>query len=134
MVETRRLQPHDPVPDSGRYMLVMKRFAEDAPQTTIVEIITADGDQPPKIAVPLGPDSKPLGFEEAVRAAQAQAERAGFGLVYAVDRTAGPREREIIEHHGDHAFSGEPLEDKDLEEGEIGADMREWPLDAGYLR
>ena len=76
MVETRRLQPHDPVPDSGRYMLVMKRFAEDAPQTTIVEIITADGDQPPKIAVPLGPDSKPLGFEEAVRAAQAQAERA----------------------------------------------------------
>jgi hypothetical protein len=47
-----------------------------------------------------------------------------------VDRTAGPREREVLRHHGDHAVDIEKLADE--EPGETGTDIRDRPMDAGY--
>lgn len=131
MADIRRLAPHDPVPESGRYLIVMRRFAEDAPRMTVIELIASDGEHPPVLTVPAGSDGAPLGFEAALRAAQAQADRDGFAEVIAVDRTAGPREREVLTHGGDHAVHSETLADTDLEEGEPGPDMRDRPPEAG---
>lgn len=132
MADIRRLAPHDPVPESGRYLIVMRRFAEDAPRMTITELIASDGEHAPVLIVPTGSDGLPLDFEAALRAAQVQADRDGVREVIAVDRTAGPREREVLAHGGDHAVHGETLADTDLEEGEPGPDMRDRPQDAGY--
>ena len=125
MVALRVLAPHDPVPESGHYMIVMRRFAEDAPRTTLTEIITSDGQNPPVLSVPTGADGAPLDFAAAVRAARKDAEAQGLAVLYAVDRTAGSREREVLAHGGDHAVHSERLADSDLEEGERGPDMRD---------
>jgi hypothetical protein len=132
MVEVLRLQPHDPVPENGRYLVVMRRFAEEAPRVTVIELIESDGVNPPVLTVPVGGDGTPLGFEDAVRLAAARAEHDGLDRIYAVDRTAGPREREVLAHGGNHAVHLEQLADTDLEEGEPGSDMRDRPPDAGY--
>jgi hypothetical protein len=125
VTEVHRLQPHDPVPESGRYLLVLRRFAEDAPRVTLTELVISDGRDPPQLTVPMGSDGAPLDFEGAVSAAQARAEREGFDRVYVVDRTAGGREQEILAHHGDHTVGMEKLDDMDLEEGERGSDLRD---------
>lgn len=123
MSKLHRLQPHDAVPEAGRYILVLRRFAEDAPRVTLVELIVSDGLQPAQLTVPVGEDGKALDFEAAIAAAQAQAEREGFADVYAVDRASGAREKEILAHHGDHTVGMERLVDSDLEEGETGSTM-----------
>ncbi len=46
-----------------------------------------------------------------------------------IDRTAGPRERDIQQHGGDHSIHMERLDDDDLEEGEAGPDMRDLAAD-----
>jgi hypothetical protein len=125
MTELHRLQPHDPVPESGRYILVLRRFAEDAPQVTLVELVISDGRDPPQLTVPVKADGTPMNFEDAVTAARAMAEREDFAAVYAADRTAGTREQEVLAHHGDHAVGMEKLDDMDLEEGERGSDLRD---------
>src|SRR5215208_3300406 len=102
MTELHRLQPHDPVPESGRYLLVLRRFAEDAPQVTLVELVISDGRDPPQLTVPVKDDGTPMDFEDTVTAARAMAEREDFAAVYAADRTAGTREQEVLAHHGDH--------------------------------
>lgn len=127
MVALRVLAPHDPVPESGHYMIVMRRFAEEAPRTTLTEIITSDGQNAPVLTVPVGADGAPLDFAAAVRAARREAEAQGLVVLYAVDRTAGPREQEVLAHGGDHAVHSERLADSDLEEGEPGPDMRGRP-------
>ncbi|MGE0222362.1 MAG: hypothetical protein AB7F35_10310 [Acetobacteraceae bacterium] len=109
----RRLQPHDPVPETGRYLMVMRRFAEDEPSLVLTELITADGRDPPQLSVPTDRGGQPLDFEQSVAAAQAQAEREGFENVYVVDRTAGPRERDVLSHHGDHSVHMDRLVDED---------------------
>ncbi len=125
MTELRVLAPHDPVPESGHYMIVMRRFAEDAPRAVITEVITSDGRSAPVLTVPTDADGAPLDFAAAVRVARREAERQGLAVLYAVDRTAGSREREVLEHGGDHAVHSERLADSDLEEGEPGPDMRD---------
>ena len=132
MAEVRRLAPHDPVPEGGRYMLVLRRFGEDAPDVALTEIIMADGADPPVLRPALDTKGAPVAFETAVKRAAAEADRQGYGLVYAVDRTAGPQERAVLEHHGDRTTGMEKFSDTDPEDGEPGADMRERPLDAGY--
>ena len=52
------------------------------------------------------------------------AESEGLDVVYAVDRTAGARERTVLAHGGDHTVNMEELQDMDLEGGERGPDMR----------
>ena len=132
MAEVRRLAPHDPVPEGGRYMLVMRRFGEDAPDVALTEVIMAEGAEPPVLRPAVDAKGAPLDFEATVKRAAAEADRQGYGVVYAVDRTAGPQEHEVLEHHGDRTTGMERFADSDPEDGELGADMRERPLDAGY--
>lgn len=132
MTELRVLQPHDPVPEGGRYMLVLRRFGEDSPRTAITEIITADGRDPPEVSVALLPNAEPMDFRRAVQQAKAEAERRDFGVLYAVDRTAGPQEQAVKRHAGDRTTGLEQKVDSDREDGELGTDIRDRPRDAGY--
>jgi hypothetical protein len=132
MAEVRRLAPHDPVPEGGRYMLVLRRFGEDAPDVALTEIVMADGSEPPVLRAALDAKGVPLDFETTVRRAAAEADRQGYALVYAVDRTAGPQERAVLAHRGDRATGMAHFADSDPEDGAFGADMRERPPDAGY--
>jgi hypothetical protein len=131
MTELRRLSPHDPLPDEAPFRLVLQRFGEDAPRVAVVELITATADEPPRLMVPARADGTPMGFEEAVTAALAQAKREGFPVLHALDRTAGPREQEVLTHDGDRTVNMQTLQDTDPEDGESGTDIRDRPADAG---
>jgi hypothetical protein len=73
-------------------------------------------------------------WEDAVQTARAEAARSGFKRLYAVDRTAGRREQEVLAHNGDHSvFAGE-LSDTDEEEGVTGSSILDRPPGAGFLR
>jgi phage baseplate assembly protein gpV len=130
MPKVHLLQPHDAVPESGRFVLVLRRLGEDAPDVVITEIILSENTEPPEMSVALRPDGTSMDFDEAVAAATAEAERRGIPAVYAVDRTSGPREREVLAHGGDHTVAMDKLDDTAA--GETGSDMRDRPLDAGY--
>lgn len=130
MPDLIRLQPHDPVPDSGRYILVLRRFGEDAPELTLTEIITADGVHPPMMAAAVRADGSGVPLEEAVHTALRQAEQSGCATVYVVDRTAGAREQEVLRHHGDHSVGMDRLVDEDGDDA--GTSLRDRPRDAGY--
>ncbi|MBV8093359.1 MAG: hypothetical protein JOY71_15390 [Acetobacteraceae bacterium] len=126
MAEVRRLYPHDPLPDDRvPHMLVLRRFAEDGPAMTRTEISTIRGPGRVETSLGLYPDGREMDFESAVALAKNLAESAGISAVFAVDRTEGPREREILEHHGDHTVNIENLDDVDVEDGELGPDMRD---------
>jgi hypothetical protein len=130
MTEVHRLEPHDELPENGRFALVMRRFGEDAPDIAITEIIVADADPPPEVTVALRPDGNSMHFDEAVAAAVALAEERGLSVVYAVDRTGGPREAEVLSHGGDRTVGMEKLDD--AAEGERGTNMQDRPPNAGY--
>ena len=126
MTEVRYLDPHDALPDDlGRHVLVLHRFDEDEPRRTVVELTLVTAPGRIEATRPMRPDGKPMSFEEAVEAAKRVAESEGMAMVHAVDRTAGPREREILASGGDHSVNMEKLDDMDLEEGERGSDMRD---------
>lgn len=123
MAEIRRLNPHDPLPEGKRQLSVMQRFDEDDPRRTVVEIILAHGRGPDEVTRPARDDGGPMSFEQALVAAQAVARDEGITVIHAIDRTAGPRERDIAQHGGDHSVNMDELQDMDLEEGERGPDM-----------
>ena len=126
MTEIRRLDPHDPLPDDlGRHVLVLQRFDEDEPRRTHVEITLTTAPGKVETTRPAGPDGTPMSFDQAISAAKQVAESEGLHLVYAVDRTAGPREREILASGGDHSVNMDKLDDTDMEEGKRGPDMRD---------
>jgi hypothetical protein len=81
-----RLEPHDELPENGRFVLVMR--------------------------------------------AVALAEERALSFVYAVDRTGGPREAEVLSHGGDRTVGMEKLDD--AAEGERGTNMQDRPPNAGY--
>ena len=124
MTEIRRLNAHDPLP-GGHAVVVMQRMDEDVPDGVTVEMIVHHASGAEETSRPVHPDGRPMSFEEAVAAALPMAERQGLTVVYAVDRTAGPRERDVLRHHGDHSVNMDRLSDSDLEEGERGPDMRD---------
>jgi hypothetical protein len=132
MTEVIRLAPHDPVPDYGNHVLVLRRMGEDDPNAVITEIVLygPDGGSLPAI----GADGHVMTLDQAVHKAKAEAARRGAGRVYVVDRTAGRLEREVLRDHGDHSFPGDKLDDTDAEDGVTGSDIRDRPHDAGYLR
>jgi len=47
----------------------------------------------------------------------------GYSVLYAVDRTAGRREQQVLRHHGDHSFGPDILSDTDEEDGVRGSTM-----------
>ena len=132
MPETIRLAPHDPVPDYGNHVLVLRRLGEDDPNALVTEIVFygAGGGTVPAVTR----DGHAMELEEAVRAAEAEAAKRGLATVYVVDRTAGKLEREALHDHGARDFAGDTLEDTDPEDGETGSDIRDRPHDAGFVR
>jgi hypothetical protein len=124
MAEIRTLEPHDPLPD-GHSIVVMRRFDEDAPRETMIELIVTNPDRSEETARAMHEDGSPMSFEEAIGLAQERATAEGLHAIWRVDRTQGRREQEVLQHGGDHSFAGEALDDDDLEEGERGPDMRD---------
>lgn len=132
MVETIRLAPHDPVPDYGDHVLVLRRMGEDDPNAVVTEIVFY-GAHPASVPA-VGADGHAMDLDSAVQAAEAEAARRHLSRVYVVDRTAGKLEREALQDHGAREFRGDVLEDTDPEEGERGTDLRDRPHDAGFVR
>ncbi len=124
MTAIRTLEPHAPLPE-GRHVSVLRRFAEDNPDQVITEIVLGLRPGYTETANPARPDGTPMNLREAVEAAKRVAETEGITTVFVLDRTAGPREHEILEHGGDHSVDMAKLDDMDLEEGERGPDMRD---------
>ena len=127
MTEIRTLQPHDPLPD-GPAIVLMRRFEEEDPIRSMIELIVIQKNQSEHTSRLLTEGGEPLAWDEAAAQAEALARDAGIHHVYHIDRTAGPREREIAEHGGDHSVAMETLDDDDLEEGVAGNDMRDMKL------
>ena len=123
MADLVMLSPHDALPE-GRVVTVLQRFDEDDPDRVVVEIALVGEDGRRETTRPANPDGRPMSFEEATTAARAVADSEGLARVFAVDRTAGPLEREVLAHGGAHDAKGHALSDDDLEEGEPGPDMR----------
>jgi hypothetical protein len=124
MTEIIRLAPHDPIPSGpARHVVVLHRLDEDAPQRTITQI-TLTG-HPDETTRPMRDDGQPMTLDEAIEAGRRVAESEGLGRLFVVDRTAGERERDILDHGGDHSVHMDGLVDFDLEDGERGPDMRD---------
>jgi|GEM_PF-1702224 len=124
MTDVVDLAPHDPLPD-GPAIVLLRRFEEDDPHRIMIEIVALDDHHTESNVRLTTRDGAPPAWEEATRQAVESAERAGMPTVFRIDRTAGPREREILARHGDHGTGGESLDDDDLEDGETGSDMRD---------
>ena len=125
MAETRWLNPHDPMPDYGHHVVVMRRFDEDDPHKTVVEVTLTHAGAMAERTHPVHPNGAPMSLEEAITAANLIADEQGIAAVQVIDRTAGPRERDILQHGGDHSIHMGRLDDTDMEEGERGPDMRD---------
>ncbi len=126
MVEIRRLDPHDPLPEGrGHRVIVLRRFDEDDPRRVLTEITLTGAPGHSEVARPVGPDGTAMSLEDAVAAAQRVALTEGIGEIFVLDRTAGQLEHNVIEHAGDHSFPGKKLDDSDLEDDEKGPDMRD---------
>ncbi len=122
MTEIITLAPHDPMPD-GRAVVVLQRLMEDEPGRATVQI-TLTG-HPEQTTHPHRSDGAPMSLDEAIEAALAVAQEEGIRAVHVIDRTAGGREQDILQHGGDHSVHMEDLSDTDEEDGERGADMRD---------
>ena len=122
MAQIHRLNPHDPLPDS-RFIAVLRRFDEDDPQRVMVEMVLSRPGHGEHTSRPQRADGFFMEYEEAIEAASRLADEDGIA-VYAIDRTAGPRESAILAHGGDHSVGMDTVQDMDLEEGERGPDMR----------
>ena len=122
MIATTTLAPHDPMP-SGRHVIVMRRFEEDDPGRTTVQIVLTG--TPEQSTHPRRPDGTPMHLDEAIDAARRVAESEGLDRVYVLDRVGGVREQEILRHDGDHTVHMGRLVDADDEDGERGPDMRD---------
>ena len=124
MADIRTLNPHDPFPDHGHHVVVLRRFDEDNPHKTVIEITLTHAKGLPERSHPKRPNGTEMSLDEAIAAASRVADNAGIAVVQVIDRTAGPRERDIQQHGGDHSIHMERLDDDDMEEGEPGPDMR----------
>ncbi len=118
------LAPHDPLPD-GPALVLLRRFEEDNPRQVMIEIVALDAHHTESNARLTDAEGAPLSWEAATERARKTAEEAHFPALHRIDRLAGPREREIEAHGGDHSTNMETLSDSDPEDGEAGADMRD---------
>lgn len=122
MTEIIHLAPHDPLPN-GRTLSVLRHFEEDDPDRATIEIVLSG--KPDQITHPHRPDGTPMTLDEAVAAARTVAKQEGLGKVFVIDRMAGPRERDIMVHDGDHSVHMDQLLDTDEEDAVRGSDMRD---------
>jgi hypothetical protein len=91
----------------------------------MIELIVSHASGAEETSRPLRDDGTPMELDEAIAAARNLAGERSLEAVYVVDRTAGPRERDILSHGGDHSVAMDHLDDMDLEDGEKGPDMRD---------
>ena len=124
MAEIRTLEAHDPLPGAPA-IVVMRRFDEDNPRRLMIELITSHPSGAEETSRPVRSDGALMDLNEAIEAARSLADTRGLKVVHVVDRTAGPRERDILSHGGDHTVHMDELDDMDLEDGEKGPDMRD---------
>ncbi len=125
-MKTIELAPHDPLPEGRtRRVVLMRRFDEDRPKETVIELRLEGGSAPAEATRPNGPDGKPMDWHHAIEAAHEVARSEGLSAIYVLDRTAGDREQDILRHGGDHTVHMETLSDTDLDDGVTGADMRD---------
>lgn len=122
MTETIHLAPHDPLPD-GRTLSVLRHFEADDPDRATIEIVLAG--KPAQVTHPRRPDGTPMTLDEAIAAARTVAKQEGIRTVFVIDRMAGPRERDIMGHGGDHSVHMDQLLDTDEEDAVRGSDMRD---------
>ena len=124
MVEITKLAAHDAMPSGpGRQVVVLRRFDEDSPGTASIQIVLTG--TPEETTRPRRQDGSLMKFDEAIAAAKEVAASEGIGRVFVLDRLAGERERDILQHAGDHSVHMEQLQDTDEEDGERGPDMRD---------
>ena len=125
-MDIRRLAPHDPLPDGhARRVVLLRRFDEDRPRDTVIELHLSGGGALNEATRPNTPEGHPMSWDQAIAAAQSVAESEGLGAFYVLDRTAGDREQDILQHAGDRTVHMEELSDTDPEDGEVGPDMRD---------
>jgi hypothetical protein len=122
--QIRTLAPHDPLP-GGHSVVLVRRFHEDRPADTIIEMIVTNPDRSEETEIPLGPGGAPLDWPAAVAHAQDRARQEGLKRIWTVDRTAGRREQDVLRAGGDHTVDMDQLDDSDPEDGEAGSDMRD---------
>ena len=125
MAQIRKLAPHDPLPEGGRHVVLLRRFEEDDPRRIVLETIVSLGPGRAEARLAVHADGTPMSVAEALQAARVRAEQDHLDPIYIIDRLAGPREREILRAHGDHSVHMGQLDDFDLEEGERGSDLRD---------
>ncbi len=94
MTEIRKLEPHDPVPERGRHVTVIRRFDEDDPHRVVLELVIARGRPPEENRLAVRADGTHMGVKEALNAARGLAEAEKLDRIYVIDRLAGARERE----------------------------------------
>ena len=124
MTDTITLAPHDPMPSGpGRHVVVLRRFREDDPAQTEVQIILTGA--PEQSTHPRNPDGSVMDLAHAIGAAAKVAKSEGLGRIFVLDRVSGPREQDILQHGGDHTVHMEELADSDEEDGVRGSDMRD---------
>lgn len=124
MTQITYLSSHEAIPDGpDRTVTVLRRFEEDDPDRTTVQIILSG--HPEQVTHPHRPDGTLMHLDEAIAVAQKVAEQEGIDRVYVLDRMQGPRERQIMRHAGDHSAGLAPVVDDDLEDGVVGSDMRD---------
>jgi hypothetical protein len=116
MAEIRTLAPHDALPP-GSGIVIMRRFDEDAPDRTVIELIITTADHREHTALAIHPNGQPMSEPEALALAR-----------------GGTLEQDVLAHHGDHSFTGKSLDDDDLEDGEHGTDLRDRRNDGGPRR
>ncbi len=133
MAQVQFLAPHDPLPDSHS-LVVLRRFDEDQPDRTVIDLVLRTAGGAGHTTRARNPDGTPMTLDQALARAQSVAAGEGLDTVWHIDRTAGPLERDVLRHRGDHSFRGEPLDDTDLEDGEPGTDMRDRGNDGGPRR
>ncbi len=125
-MEIVTLDPHAEWPGGpARHVVLVRQFDEDRPRDTVIELHLMGGAAPPEATRPVNPSGKAMDWDEAVEAAKAVAQSEGLGQVYLLDRTAGPREQDILQHGGDHSVHMDALSDTDEDDGVTGSDMRD---------
>jgi hypothetical protein len=133
MAEIRTLAPHDALPP-GSGIVIMRRFDEDAPDRTVIELIITTADHREHTALAIHPNGQPMSEPEALALARQRAAEEHLPVIWLVDRTGGTLEQDVLAHHGDHSFTGKSLDDDDLEDGEHGTDLRDRRNDGGPRR
>ena len=96
MIEVRRLDPHDPLPEGRSHrVIVLRRFDEDDPRKIVTEITLTGEPGRSEVARPTHANGTPMSLDEVIAAARQVAKTEGIDQIFVLDRTAGQLEHEL---------------------------------------